>query len=271
MNKCYVIIYTEELGLINSIERTLNSYAIPNKKSNNTIDQIKYQGKEYKVTNYITRFQREVLHKKGIEITSESNIKHQYLQVEIVGQVFERKNAYLGLPYLIQDATIKSIRKPIYHALLIDENEMNDLKANYKNQFINRYEMANYINSGPTKIDESEIERNEPTMDNLNLDFCYIKKSKTLDPKLAWYSIGEKIGEDDWGLTANSFTPIKFSDYQNEITQLTKSKKIQEQMSLRVDTNSKILRLKYDRNFHQCSYFIDSKDEFIYNEIRMIY
>lgn len=271
MNKCYVIIYTEEFGIINSIERTLNSYAIPNKKINNTIDQIKYQDKEYKITNYVTRFQREALYKKGIVIVNESNIKHQYLEVEIQDQKFDRKNVYLGFPYLIQDATIKSIRKPIYHALLISEDEMKDLKTNYENQFINRYEMAEFINSNPKKIDEDKIERNEPTIDSLNLDFCYLNKSKTKDPKLAWFSIGEKIGEDGWGMTANSFTPINFSNYQNEIIDLTKSKKIQEQMFLRVNAKSKILRLKYDRNFHNCSYFIDSEDEFIYNEIKMIY
>jgi hypothetical protein len=271
MNKCYVIIYTEEFGIINSIERTLNSYAVPNKKINNTIDQIKYQAKEYKITNYITRFQREVLHKKGIEITNESIIKHQYLEIEIVDQEFEGKNVFLGLPYLIQDAAIKSIRKPIYHALLIGEDEMKDLQTNYKNQFINRYEMATFINSNPKKISEKEIERNEPTLDNLNLDLCYLSKSKTEDPKLAWYSIGDKIGEDGWGMTANSFTPINFIKYQNEIFDLTKSKKIQDRMFIKVNANSKILRLKYDRNFYNCSYFIDSEDEFIYNEIKMIY
>ena len=224
-----------------------------------------------KVRYSVTRFQREVLHKKGIEITNESTIRHQYLEIEIVGQKFDGKNVYLGLPYIIQDATIKSIRKPIYHALLISEDEMKDLETNYKNQFINRYEMANFINSSPKKIDEVEIERNVPTLDSLNLDFCYLNKSKTQDPKLAWFSIGEKIGEDGWGMTANSFTPISFSTYQNEVNDLTKSKKIQEQMFLRVNANSKILRLKYDRNFHNCSYFIESQDEFIYNEIKMTY
>jgi hypothetical protein len=272
MNKLYIVIYTEENGIINGIEQTLKSYNIPNNRSKyNSINQIEYQDDLYSLNLYITRNQIETLYKNGIKQTRESNIKHQFVEIELLSELSNRNLSKLGLPQIIKDAIIKSISKPIYHISTLDENEMGLLKENPANQFINRYDMAKYIDTNPTKIDEQNINHTKKAIECFIMDNCSLDKSLTTNSKLAWFSIGEKIGEDGWGMTALQFIPIDFQQYKTDLKKLNYNEEITTAFLNGVTANSNILRLEYERKGESCSYLIENSDEFIYNRINRIY
>jgi len=271
-NKYYIIIFKELFGVINSLESDLKRYSIPHRRNyDDSITNINYQDKTYTIRNYITRFQREALHKKGIEITREAELQHQYVEVEMHNNLYNEKDNNYGLPQIIYDGIIKASSNPIYHFNFITQNEMVDLKANYKLQFIDRQTMSDFINNKPEKLSEDKITSIEEQNDAWILRECNIPKEITMNSKLAWYSIGEHLGIDGWGMTALLFTPIKIQQLMDDINSINYNQYIKDFLLRGICNEAKVLRLEHDLSGEDCSYFIDNISEFKYREITRVY
>ncbi len=282
MNKYYIILYEEGYGIISGIRDTLKNYSISYlSKYDEIISQIYYQDKIYSIKNYITKKQRIELQKIRIENLQDykpeslnaydSIIDHQYIEIILENGTYESSQFYTGFPQIIWDSIIKTLRKPIYYFNLLDENEMILLKKNFQNQFINRLEMAQFIETKPIKIHSSLIKIKDSIIDCFKVIDCSLKKPDEIDARIAWFSIGEAIYLDQWAMTALFFTPIDFEQFKSDLEVMNFNKEINEIMMVDINSQSIILRLEYYINNEGCSYLIENRNNFKYKSVARNY
>ena len=219
----------------------------------------------YLVTFHNFQEQIDIAKKKNESVSPYvSSYPFQYAELKLLNSKYQKvsNQKFKGLPRIIETILIQVLDKPIYHFNVIDQDDMQLLKSNYGLQIMNRLQVAQLLESQKEPLPKSSIKTNEIPFNGFDIEVINIEKSQTNDPTLAWYSMGEIIGEDGWGMTALPFTPMKITDFNKSVIEMNYSDNMISTIQSELSDSLSILRMDWDIYSQECVLFVERQNDF---------